>query len=159
MLASAPPPVEHPVGRTPALAWVLCGFLLLGLCASWLAMVLSAPEWRGVTGLAQGLVLLGVGLGMFGFWRNQAPHRLRWDGARWHGLNPPRTSAREWPLRAVQVRLDFQWALLLQYAVDTSAPGRPRWLWVQRGAHAADWHLLRCALYFSASTQEPLAPP
>lgn len=93
------------------------------------------------------LACLCAGLGLYSFWRAQAPRRvLAWDGQGWT-LEENGKALATGPGR-LQVRLDMQGCLLLRHTAPAGAPGpRRRWLWADAGMQPAHWHLLRCALY------------
>lgn len=154
VLRSGPPPVTHASGRTPALAVLLlalwCAGMLACLALVWQLLAVGPGSWAGaVMGL---LVPALAALALARFWRSQRPRRLRWDGRRWLLLD----GQAEVPLQ-VALRLDLQHAMLLRSAA--SVPGAaPSWLWLQRGRQSADWHLLRCALYFCALDDADAAP-
>lgn len=142
------PAVTYPVGRTPALAWLLAGLWLAG------ALLTLALWWTPrapLGGLAGGLLLgslVAVGVVLFGFWRGQRARSLIWDGACW-GLREGAAESANDDTR-VEVRLDVQHALLLCYHDPRRA--RPLWLWAQASSDARRWHLLRCALYSSGQS-------
>lgn len=153
-MASAPQFVKHAVGRTPVLACLLSGVWLVGALAGVLGWALSAGATGGLQVLLGLAWLLGVGLAFGHFWRSQWQRCLHWDGAQWQlqELSEP-----EGTVVRVRVRLDLQFALLLR-CQGRSGQAVPRWLWVQRGSDAANWHLLRCALYFNALDDTQAAP-
>lgn len=146
-MASAPPPVWYAVGRTPALACLLLGVWLMGVLASGVWFVLSWDESPGLPELVSLALLFFSAWALGHFWRSQMPRHLGWDGAQWLLQGPPGQKA---VAVVLQPRLDLQLALLLHSEDGLKNQRVPRWLWVQRGPDAAGWHLLRCALYFSA---------
>lgn len=142
---SGPPPVSHPAGRSPGLLLLLAG---LWLPAALAGMLLVHPTLEGeVRWPALGLFLLsglGSAAGLLLFWWRLRPGLLSWDGGQWSWREA--SAARSLLGLQLQVRLDLQHALLLRVRRPQAGP---RWLWVQQGADAGRWHLLRCALYFN----------
>lgn len=139
------PAVAYPVGRTPALGWLLGGLWLAGAAAVFGA-VAAAPGGRGLAALLAGAAVLVCAGACLAFWRGQRPRTLLWDGERW-SLEPPAGGAEfgdgAWP----RVRLDLQRVMLLGLAPPQGR--RVIWLWAVAAHDPARWHLLRCALYFS----------
>ena len=149
------PPVSYPVGRTHRLGVWMAVLCLLGVAtALWVLYSLRALENLSLIATILIASALLSGAGCWWFWRQQAPRLLRWDGARWQLEPDVGWSGDE---LSVQVRLDLQRMLLLR--LEQSSPRRHLWLWAEQGRDAADWHLLRCALYsFSPSAAAALAP-
>ena len=67
---------------------------------------------------------------------------LDWDARRW-ALHSPAGAAQEGELA---VAIDLGPWLLLRFR-PAAPPRRARWIALQRAAHAAQWHALRCAVY------------
>ena len=135
----------YPSGRSRALGW--------GLVAAWLAAALAVAaslsfaaslDWRAFLTLAA-LALSGVAL--LHAWQGRARGCLAWDGHgwRWEGKQPSRGFLAPVVVKAPDVLLDFQGALLLKLeAMDC----RVAWcVWLERESAQPLWLDLRRALY------------
>jgi hypothetical protein len=140
------PPVIYPVGRAPWLSWLLITLWLAGVAA---ASGVWASEhdfqWHQAVLLAASVVISAAAC--LTFWSSQRECTLIWDGERWSLEQAGLDVANE--VRPL-VRMDIQRALLL--CLEQPMARRPIWLWAEAAHDSARWHLLRCALYSSASS-------
>ncbi len=145
------PSVSYPVGRSR-----FTGVMLL---ATWLVGAVTALWWwisqPGVASWRLGLmtaVLVLAGLAAAWNWWHSPEGTLAWDGETWNWAG---TSAGK--IGVLCVALDLQDHLLLHWIGSST----PRWLWVERAAHAPRWGDLRRAVYSRATlqAQQQAAPP
>ncbi|MBS0507161.1 MAG: hypothetical protein JSR53_07250 [Proteobacteria bacterium] len=147
------PAVRYPLGRSPALAWLLAALAacsLAGLLA-WLALG-TAPaslSIKAATGL--GLWLMAAALA-WRWWHRMPVGQLCWDGGQWR-LEYPAPGCEHAVQGSPRVHLDLQSGMLLLLA--PMAQGRGLWLWLERRSDPAQWLALRRAVYSPARSQAP----
>jgi hypothetical protein len=146
------PPVHVLVDRftvwttASAVLWTLAACSLVAWGMAWVnpALVGSA---RGISVF---VLFVTAVLALAGFWSSRLTSvSLRWDGQQWWLGLPSDVGAEPWAVRAL-VRLDFGVWVLLQlkpHGAGPRLPNRYRWLPIQRGELATQWHGLRCALF------------
>jgi len=81
---------------------------------------------------------------------------LAWDGSAWVLHGAARDGAVWVGAGTLDVLLDFQLFLLLQWRAS-GVPGR-KWIWLERRSEPSGWHPLRCAVY-SRAAHEPSKEP
>lgn len=149
-----PPPAGHAVRPSAVVAWAVAIASAAGLIAigCWLAWGLG--NTHRLPRAAAGLLLWLACTAAAWHWQRSLPRgQLQWDGADWQ-LQHDRTSQAERLAGRPEVRLDLQFALLLQ---ARSVHGRSCWLWLQQEPASplpGAWPAIRRALYSRA----PAAP-
>ncbi|MEO7152274.1 MAG: hypothetical protein ABIX46_11275 [Burkholderiaceae bacterium] len=146
----AAPALAHTLTHFGLWHATLIGLALADVGCLWAWTVLR-PEPMSAAGLTGSIVLALACLGCAASARGRSVS-LAWDGRAWH-LGPPGAAPDERRTGRVRVRLDLGVWMLLQFRPDAGMRSSASvWLPVQRGAAAAPWHALRCAVF------SPLAP-
>ena len=155
----AAPPLQLTVDRFGVWRALLGALLATALAAIGLWLWLGRRQPFGAAlspgGLPALLAAAGLALGVAATRLRAAAFSLRWDGAAWHVGAPGSAPDEPWSGR-VRVAVDLGGWLLLRF-VPASGPRRCayRWLALQRGAHAAQWHALRGAVYSARFNPPP----
>jgi hypothetical protein len=145
------PPVHVLVDRftvwtaATVVLWIVAACSLAAWFAGWSQSVTMGSDDR-LHWLSLALVLPLL----FAGWRfsRWSAVSLRWDGEQWWLGDPSDVGVEPWCVHP-RVRLDFGSWVLLQLEPVTAGPRLPsryRWLPLQRGGLATQWHGLRCAL-------------
>ncbi len=142
------PAIELDVPIQSAWAWLVDGLCLLA-SASMACWWWQAGDTVPAETLRNALLLIGVlAVLLASRARRCEPCHLRWDGQQWFGGPVQGGSIESLPVGRLSVMLDLQLAMVLRFDPECPDPMRSaRWLVARRGAMAASWHLLRCAVF------------
>lgn len=135
------PAVRYPVGRWPALTWIVIVMALAGTGGLLAWQHSTPPRFMSVV-LAWAALGVCVVVALTGTLR-QAVGVLRWDGQVWRFESAQIASADHelsWTPAHVSIALDLQSVVLL------SLRGAPRWLWLRSVSDPEQWNDLRRAL-------------
>lgn len=144
------PSVSFPLGRSPYHAVLLVLLAILGLVFSglWWAQT-NTP---GRFGALVCLLWLASSIWLLTVWWKSPRGYLRWDGQGW--MWEPEFNQPGLVLGALEVRLDFQVMLLLEFKSDL---GKHSWHWAEKSSAPLTWKDFRRALYAAPMPAEKLS--
>jgi len=144
------PAVSFPVGRSSFHAVLLVLLVVLGLVFSGLWWVQSHTPGR--FGALVWIIWLSSSIWLLTVWWKSPRGCLRWDGQGW--LWEPEFNQPDLLLGALEVRLDFQVLLLLEFKSDL---GKHSWHWAEKSSTPLTWKDFRRALYAAPLPAEKLS--
>jgi len=141
--------------------WRVVVTLLVALAVTVVAMWALQALGRHAVWVVVASVLLAVSSTMLlaHAWRLRAM-TLRWDSQQWQLTACDATGHEQAPSGRLAVSIDLGAWMLLHFKLDNATVlQRGTWLPLQRRGHEADWHALRCTVYYARPASLPTVAP